>query len=493
MTIRLLKIILLTFIPLILLSQPVPDKPFNCFSILAGKKATMDESVMLAHNEDDYGEQIVNWIVVPAAKHNSGEVIRARNGAAIPQVTETARYIWFDMPGMEFSDSYLNEYGVTIASNACPSREDSARLTDGGLTWELRQLMAQRAHSARHAVKIAVDLLNQYGYASSGRTYCIADPEEAWMLSVVNGKHYVALRIPDDAVAVIPNYYTITSVNTTDTNNCIASADLISYAVQRGWYNPPTDGKFSFRKAYGSPRSLNHPVNIKRMWSAINALAANYYELDADFPWLIMPTRKVSVEWLSNILSSHYEGTPLDLTEGYTKGHPHGEDAGAICASHTQYGFVAQLRNWMPADVGAVLWMIPRHPCIQAMIPVYCGIQNFPSDFSMYDYKEALKNHFNKPEDIKNSTRGHVYWQFSRIADSADSNYLLRVRQLGTEALKFNREQFNNQESFELGILSDWKKNKREATRRLNNITEQAVRRWLGLTQKILENPPPQW
>lgn len=493
MSIRLLKIIILAVSPLILHSQHVNEDPFNCFTILAGKQTTTDESVLMAHNEDDYGEQIVNWIVVPATKHESGESIQARNGASIPQVSETVRYIWFEMPGMEFSDSFLNEYGVTITSNSCPSREDSAQLSEGGITWELRHIMAQRSHSARQAVQIAAALLEQYGYAASGRTYCIADADEAWMMSVVNGKHYIAVRIPDDAVAIIPNYYTITYVNTTDTNNCIASKDLISYAVKRGWYNPVTDGKFNFRKSYGSSQSLNHKVNIMRMWNAINNLSANYYEPDADFPWLIAPVRKISVEWLANILSSHLEGTPYDQTEGYIKGQPHGKNTGSICASYTQYGFIAQLRDWMPADVGSLIWMIPRRPCVQAMIPVYCGIQSFPADFSMYNYKMALKNHFNRPDNLKNITEDHIYWHFSRIADSADSNYHSRIRQFGTEAMKFNRDQLNNQESFELEVLTDWKKNKHKTAQRLNNVTEQAVRRWLGITDKILSSPAPRW
>lgn len=485
-----LTLLLLTF-PLLMKPQSRQATGFDCFTIMAGKNATADGSVMLAHNEDDYGEQVFNWLVVPAANHKAGEKIAAHNGALIPEVQHTNRYIWFDMPGMEFSDSYMNEFGVTIVSDACPSREDSAELTEGGITWELRQLMAQRATSARQAVKIAAELISAYGYASSGRTYCVADPNEAWMLSVVRGKHFVALRVPDNAVAVIPNYYTITTVNLSDTSNCIASPDLVSYAQKRGWYNPGTDGTFSFRKVYGSPKSLAHPVNIRRMWGAVNALSSYYFELDEEFPWLVSPSRKVTVEWLGNILSSHYEGTPLDLTEGYTKGSPHNDGACTICASYTQYGFVAQLRNWMPAGVGAVLWMMPRRPCVQAMIPVYCGLTSFPADFSMYNYKEAIEKHFSRPDSLRQATPGHIYWQFSRVADSADSNYLGRLRQLGPEALRFNREQFKKQEDFELDVLALWNKNRKKATAMLNKATEETARHWLTITGTILETPPP--
>lgn len=461
---------------------------FNCFSILAGRGTTADGSVMLAHNEDDYGEQIFNWLVVPATDYPAGETITAVNGAKISQAAHTNRYIWFDMPGMAFSDSYMNEYGVTIASNACPSREDAPALTDGGLTWELRQLMAQRGTSARHTVKVAAGLLDQYGYASSGRTYCIADPHEAWMLSVVRGKHYVALRVPDEAVAIIPNYYTITVVNLSDTLNCMASPDLLIYARQRGWYNPETDGPFNFRKVYGSPQSLNHPVNIQRMWSAVNSLSNRSFKLEDEFFWLVTPGRKVTVDKLAKILSSHYEGTALDATAGYRKGHPHGEHAHGICASHTQYGFVAQLRNWMPAEVGAMLWMMPRRPCVQALIPVYCGIETFPADFSLCSSQEAMANHFSKPADLHAAAPHHVYWQFSMVADSADSNYQASVRKIGPAAEKFNLAQFKKQHDFEKAVLADWKKDKRQARRRLDAITEEAVKRWLAVTGEIMND-----
>lgn len=493
MSLRRFFLSMLIISPFILFSQVKNGEEFNCFSILAGRDATVDGSVMLAHNEDDYGEQIFNWLVVPAADHARGATIDAHNGAVIPQAGHTHRYIWFDMPGMAFSDSYMNEFGVTIVSNSCPSREDSAMLTDGGITWELRQLMAQRATSARHAVRIAAWLIETYGYAASGRTYSIADPDEAWMLSVVNGKHFVAMRIPDDAVAAIPNYYTITTLNLTDTVNCITSPDIVEYARQRGWYNPETDGQFNFRKAYGQPESLSHPVNIKRMWGAVNSMSSVYYELDHDFPWLINPARKVTVEWLSNILSSHYEGTPIDISDSYTKGHPHHDDSDGICASHTQYGFVAQLRNWMPAMVGSVLWMMPRRPCVQALIPVYCGVDAFPASFTMYPADSALANHFNKPAQLRAASVGHVYWEFSRVADSADSSYLRRIRQIGPEALKYNRQQFLNQEQFELDVLKVWATDPRRAQHVLNQITEKSVAGWLTITREILNSPAPQW
>ena len=220
-----------------LIAQQINENPFNCFSVIAGKNATADGSVMFAHNEDDWGDRMVNFYKVPRADHQHGEMITMETGAKLQQATQTWSYLWLEMPEMSFSDSYMNEWGVTIASDACSSREEEGELTDGGIGYWLRRAMAERAKSAREAVKIGGALVSQFGYASSGRTYCIADTKEAWMLSVVNGKHWVAKRIPDDEVAIIPNYYTITTIDLKDTLNYYGSADLVDYAVKKKWYN----------------------------------------------------------------------------------------------------------------------------------------------------------------------------------------------------------------------------------------------------------------
>ena len=171
MIIKSLKSILLF---LLLIFQIIfPQEPalnYNCFSILVGKDATTDGSVLFAHNEDDSGVNLVNWYKVPKLIHATGENILLINGGQLPQVDETFSFLWLEMPGQTFSDSYINEYGVTIASNACRSKEDSAELVNGGIGYYLRRIMVERAKSAKEAVRIAGSIVDSIGYASSGRT-----------------------------------------------------------------------------------------------------------------------------------------------------------------------------------------------------------------------------------------------------------------------------------------------------------------------------------
>ena len=129
--------------------------------------------------------------------------------------------------------------GVVIVSNACSNIFDkNQKLKDGGVGYGIRRLMAERAHSAREAVKIATDLLTKYGYFSEGRTYTIADTHEAWQLAIHMGNVWVARRVQDNEVIYIPNNFMMDKVDATDTENVIVSPGLIERSIKNGRYKP---------------------------------------------------------------------------------------------------------------------------------------------------------------------------------------------------------------------------------------------------------------
>ncbi len=445
-------------------------QPFCCFSIVVGKKASVDGAVLFAHNEDDTPPQIVNWYKVPRLSSSPEEFIVLKNGARVPQVSQTWSYLWLEMPGMDFSDSFFNEWGVVIASDACASREKEGELKDGGIGYELRCLMAARARTAKDAVKIGGKLVTEYGYNSSGRTYILADPSEAWVLAVVNGKHWVAQRVPDDEVMVIPNYYTIREINLTDTTNFLGSPDIVDYAIKKEWYIPSPDNAFNFCDAYNSPGSAKNDGNIHRMWRGVNLLANEPYPVTATFPFSFKPAKKIAISDLFSVLRDHYEDTSYDLTAGYQAGSPHHTDESTICAEATQYGFVAQLRDWMPVDIGAVLWLAPRRPCTQLALPWYCGITEIPAGFARADFQNALKNHFNRPEEIYEENPQLAYYQFSIFSEQMDDNYGKKIHQIREKWAEYEMNLLENQADFESRILKIYKQNPEQARMMLNEF-----------------------
>jgi len=464
-------------------SQTYEDENFNCFSVLVGKNATTDGSIMFAHNEDDWGDRVVNWYLAPYEYYKQGDSITLKRGGKIAQGKETFKYLWLEIPELEFSDSYMNEHGLVIASDACVSREDEPELTDGGIGYWLRRAMAERARTAKEAVKIGGQLISQMGYASSGRTYCIAGPNEAWMLSAVKGKHWIAQRIPDDQVAIIPNYYTITNVDLTDTINFLGSPDIIDYAIERGWYKPETDGDFNFRKAYSDQGNLESLGNRARHWISINVLSEKQYSLEDEFPFSFVPKKKVGLEDLFQVLRNHYEGTELDKTEGYKTGNPHQQGAMSVCSSTNQYGFVAQLRNWLPPDLGAVLWLAPRRPCTEAFVPIYSGLLSIPKNFALTDFKNGLKTHFDKIENFEEYSKGYKYLSFGAKAARIDEDYGKQIPQIKNSIDSFEKELLSNQKDFENKIIEIYSREPKQAKEMLTEYSLNAIQHILDMTK----------
>lgn len=186
----------------------------NCFSIIAGRLATADGSVLFAHNEDDGGRQMLNVYNVPA-----------------DPAAGTLAYKWIEFPGMKTADSFMNECGVCICSDNCGSREDCE---PGEWLYEIRTSVARYAKTAREGVDIIGRAIEEHGYQDAGRSYMIADPDEGWIVSVVKGHHWAAMRVPDDKVLLIPNYHVIDRVDLSDRENFAGSPDLVEYAVGRG-------------------------------------------------------------------------------------------------------------------------------------------------------------------------------------------------------------------------------------------------------------------
>jgi len=111
----------------------------GCFTIVVGKDASVDGSVIMAHNEDDAPPQLVNHYKVVRQHRDEGEVIQLLKGGTQERYAPfDFGYIQSEIPGLKFSDSFINEKGVCITSDACRSREGNPELTDGGITKTLR-------------------------------------------------------------------------------------------------------------------------------------------------------------------------------------------------------------------------------------------------------------------------------------------------------------------------------------------------------------------
>ncbi len=457
-----------TFIlALLLLAPAVPCE--GCFAVVVGKDASVDGYVIMAHNEDDNHPQIVNHYKVPRKKYAPGEKVELLNGGQLDQVSQTWSYIWSEMPGMLFSDGYINEWGVSIISDMCPTREDKPEITDGGIGYMLRRLVAERAKTAREGVSLAGRLVERFGYIDSGRTYIICDPDEGWLFCVVKGKNWLAQRVGDNQVAMIANTYTVHQIDLSDKDNFLASGDIIEYALSRGWYEPERDGPFDFAAAYASSESASNQYNFGRQWAGLRYIAAEPISLGPELPFSVTPRRKVGLADIMQIMRDHYEGTELQSSSPTKSPHESGRP---ICVDRTQTSFIVQLRRNMPLDIGIVYWTCLASPCTSTYIPFHFGIADFPAGYSSKSQKPSKDFYEAKINSPFQANPFEAFWIFSNFRNKIDNDYSSKITKVKALCREVEKKAFILQKPLEEAACRLYTEDKTAAMQILANYSK---------------------
>ena len=298
-----------------------------CTTVVAGKNATVTGHVILGHNEDDRGHFEVLHGLVPPRTFRPGAKLSAEKGKAeIPQMPKTLGFYWSEVKGPSgspsFADVFLNEKGVAIVSNNARGtpQTDASQLVEGGLAWALRRAVAERATSARDAVDVITNLVSTWGYAAAGRLYTVADRDEAWVVQLVYGRrNFVARRVADDEVAIIPNAYTVRTFRPGD----ILSPDLAA-----------KEAGFDFARAFQGEKAWKVPHSQDRSRNMVRLLTGKDWPTD-DYPFAVKPAQKVDAALVKKILSTHYEGTPDEVPVGADGTRHHEENVTPICRRST--------------------------------------------------------------------------------------------------------------------------------------------------------------
>jgi dipeptidase len=243
------------------------------------------------------------------------------------------------------------------------------------------------------------------------------------------------------------------------------------------------DGEFSFRQAYGEPASLINPSNISRMWRAVSMLSLNEYTITDELPFSFLPKEKVSLSDLMAVLRDHYEGTELDLTNHYANANPHYTKNDPICSPTTQYGFVAQLRNYLPVEMGAVMWIAPFRPCIHPFVPWYLGINEIPRGYYRGTAATALEQHFNIPGDLYQENDSLAFWQFTRHMKTVDQEYGRQYKKEHGRSTSFERSLMQKQVALERDILYNYRDEPFKMREKLTMFTQEAAYDALKLIQ----------
>jgi dipeptidase len=394
------------FAILLLGAAPLPA----CTSILVTRGASTDGSVMITYACDSAGG-FATLGIQPSADHKPGEMItiepcndEVKNiGGKIPQVPHTYKVL----------SGLMNEHQLAMSETTFGGRkelENPQALLRYGF---LMQLGLQRARTAREAIDVMIKLVDQYGYADEGESISVADTQEAWILEIVGsgpggkGAVWVAMRIPDGQISCHANASRIGEIPRNDPTNVLFSANVESFAISHGWYDPRSGKPFRFCDAYCPATPLLRRICDTRVWSVFRRAAPSKH-LSPDYhrakpgaepyPLSLVPDRKLSVADVFALTRDHYEGTEYDMTQGVDAG-PYGlprrwrpltwkvdgvEYAWErpIATQQTGFSSISQSRAWLPNPIGGLLWFGMDDAYTTCYLPFYCGIDSVPKSFA---------------------------------------------------------------------------------------------------------------
>ena len=427
-----------------------PTAQDKCTTIIVGKNATADGSVLLGHNED-WGQFLMPLRWNPREKHQPGETLKLRDGQEIPQVGETYAFIW---PAAECNG--INELQVAVADDTGSCRKELSQNDRGLDLEEFVSLALQRSRTAREAVITMGGLIEKYGYRTyngeDGDIFSIADPNEGWLMEVAIGGLWVAQRVPDDAFMVLANRFRIGEIDLKNSTRFLASANLVDYAKQKGWYDP-AQGPFNFERAYGADDGRK-AYNTRREWRGNELLSGRKFNQEEN-PLTVVPGKKLTPRDIMALLRDHYEGTEYDLTQGYGKGSPHHTSERTICRMTTDATSVAQLRGWLPPEIGGVLWLCLGTPCSSVYVPYYLGVLDFPKPYAFLSDEYDGDNAF----WVFNSLENLVNWNYAE-KEKAESGGTRAIDYVAGIWKQFEDAEFAVQEAVERTALELYRKDK---------------------------------
>lgn len=391
---------------LLLMSLTIPSAADACTNFIAGKKATVDGSVMVTYADDSH-TRFGDLFHASRSKHLPGTMRKVIDWGdnsyrgEIPQAAET-----FNVVGN------MNEHQLVIGETTWGGHSELEDTTGNSILdyGSLIYITLERCKTAREAIKTMTDLVEKYGYASTGETFSIADKNEAWIMEMIGkgtekGALWIAVRIPDDAICAHANEPRIRKVNYKDKENVMYCKDLFSFSRKHG-YLKGKDEDFSFADAFKIHNSATRRSCDSRVWSFFRRFASpeedrawfEWVNADSDtpMPLYIIPNRKLSLKDMQERMRDHFEDTPYDMTndpgagpnkspyrnrptryevDGKTYAHER-----AVATQQTAWHFVSQSRADLPDPIGGVLWFGTDDANTSVYMPFYCSMTEVPEE-----------------------------------------------------------------------------------------------------------------
>lgn len=418
----------------------------SCTTILVGKNASYDGSPLIARNEDSgNGEFNPKRIVVVHPDEQPRAYTSVIGHLTVELPDEPLRYT--AAPNAILDDGVWGEAGINAANvsmsatetlttnervlgadpfvvyragHGTPGDADFEPERPGGIGEEdFLTLVLPYIRTAREGVLRLGALLERYGtYEMNGVAF--GDADEIWWLETVGGHHWIAKRVPDDVYVTMPNQLGIDAFDLDDAlgegREHLASADLREF-IAENFLDLALDGALNPRVAFGSHSDVDHVYNTPRAWDMQRTLnpssgewdgpAPRYTPASDDLPWARRPERKLTIEDVKQVLSSHYQGTPYDPYSHEGTAAQRGLLRPIGINRHSQLS-ILQVRPYRPAASRAIQWVAFASNPFNTLIPLFTDVDAMPAYVS---------------ETTARVSTDDFYWASRLIAVLADAHF----------------------------------------------------------------------
>ena len=447
----------------------------SCTSILVGKKASVDGTIMIGRNEDSKAAWPKRVIIHPHGDLDTSFESKD-TGLKLRLPKDSFKYSatpeWTNKYGL-FEEDGINEYNVAMSATESAYCNDRVLgydpLVKGGLNEEaMVTVVLPFVKTAREGVQRLGDLIAKYG---TGETNGIlfADDDEAWYFESGAGHYWVAQRIPDDSYAVVANQLAIQEVDFDDPDNFMFHPQLKQF-VEENNLNPHP-GTFNFRKIFGTATRSDAIYSTPRVWSGhqqFSPVAARDEEPESqDLPFIMKPEKKISVFDAQHYLASHFQGTPYDPIG---TGNDHDKHLyRPVSLAKTQESHIMQM-NRPGADIQ---WIAMGVAAESVYVPFFAGINDVPAPYKRGKLPAQLNS---------------AYWIFKHAGILADANLHDLLPQVEEVQHRLNQESVRmiKETDKELQSITDPAERSKFLTTQSENIATDALDAFRHLSLRLI-------
>ncbi|WP_288594443.1 C69 family dipeptidase [uncultured Sutterella sp.] len=459
---------------------------FACTTVLVGSEATADGSIFIARSVDSSSLNPSLLVMHPAAVNKAGSKYRGSDNPEkatfeYPLPAQTFGYSTGpDWDSHRYGGCGFNDAGLGVSATESIYASDEVLKLDpyeklGIKERDIADVILAQAKTAKEGAALLGRIVETQG---AGESFGVGfvDKDEAWYFEAGSGHQWLAQRLPKDKYFATGNQGRLQQYDP-QSPDFMASATLVSWAQEHGFYDPKKDGAFNFAEAYIRNDDRDVTYNYPRVWQIQKMLTPSLKQDIAQgtsFPVFAAPEKKVTLADMKAILRNHYEAGELISHDPYSKGLRGDEPYRPISVFRAQNTHVLQVRPELPQAIGQINWFALGMSDLSVYVPFYQGLTQFPKSYS------------SATDEADDES---AYWKFRKLQTLVMTDYPTLAPIVKQSFAEFEAQTEEKCRAFEAEYLKLAKSNPQVASKLLDDfnlgIANEAVALAGKLTNKI--------